>query len=164
MKLRYIFLLFFAAFLLQSTLLNHLSLFGVTPNLILCLVVLLSFWLTGYGTMAAGIVFGLLQDLCFGELIGGAAICYFLISLCIWLTRHLLYRDNVLSVFFLTLLCTAAYQVLYWALYAVMGGTARFLYAMSILPLLIICNCVVNIAVYFLFRRKLVRYPSDRYV
>lgn len=163
MKVRYMFLILAGAFLIQSTLLNQLPLFGVTPNLILCLVTLFAFWFDGYGAMAAGIVFGLIQDLCFGELIGIAAICYFFISLGIWLTKHLLYRDNILSVFFLTLVCTAAYELLYWGLYAMMGGTAHILYMLSILPLLIIYNCVVTIGAYLLFGRKLVKYPGDRY-
>lgn len=164
MKLRYTILIFAAAFLIQSTLLNELSLFGVTPNLILCLVTLFSFWFDGYGAMGAGIVFGLLQDLCFGELIGTAAIGYFVISLGIWLTKHLLYRDNVLSVFFLTLMSTIAYELLYWMILAALGGTAQILYMLSILPLLIIYNCGLTIGAYLLFGRRLIKYPGDRYV
>lgn len=164
MKLRYMYLIFALAFLIQSTLLNQLSLFGVTPNLILCLVMLLSFWFGGYGVMGAGIVFGLLQDLCFGDLIGIAAIGYFLISLGIMLTKHLLYRDNVLSIFFMTLVSTASYELIYWLLRTVMDGTAHILYMLSILPLLIIYNCVVTIGAYYIFGRKLLKYPEDRYV
>lgn len=163
MKLRYIIITFAAALLIQTTLLNQLSLFGVTPNLILCVVVLFSFWFDGYGTMGTGIVFGLLQDLAHGELIGIAAICYFFISLGIWLTKHLLYRDNVLSIFFLTLVTTSVYEFLYWIIHAAMGGTAHILYMLSILPLLLIYNCIITIGAYFIFGRKLVKYPGDRY-
>ncbi len=163
MKLRYMFLIFLGAFLIQSTLLNQLSLFGVTPNLMLCLVMLFSFWFEGYGAMSMGILFGLLQDLCFGKLMGIAAICYFLLSLGIWLTKHLLYRDNILSVFFLTLVGTCAYELMYWALHVTMGGTAHILYMLSILPLLIIYNCIVTIGIHLIFGRRLVRFPGDRY-
>lgn len=164
MKFRYVFLAFSAVFLIQSTLLNQLSLFGVTPNLLLCLLLLLAFWNEGYEPMACGIIFGLFQDLCFGELIGIAAICYFLIFLGIWMTKHLLYRDNMLSVFFITLASTSAYEFLYWFIHMSMGGTAKILYMLSILPLLIIYNCIVTVGAYLIFGRRLIKHPRDRYI
>lgn len=164
MKLRYMILFFLAAFFLQSTVLNEISIFGVTPNLILCLVILFSFWYGGYQVMGLGIFFGLLQDLCLGELIGIAAICYLAVSIGILLTQHLLYRDSILSVFFLTLVSTAVYELLYWLIHTAMGGTAHILYALSILPLLILYNCAVTMFISLLFRRRMTKYPQDRYM
>lgn len=164
MKLRYMILFFIGAFFLQSTVLNEIPLFSITPNLILCLVVLFTFWYGGYQPMGLGIAFGLLQDLCFGELIGIAPICYLVVSLGILLTQQLLYRDNILSVFFLTLVSTVVYELCYWLLHAAMGGTAHILYALSILPISIIYNCIITILIAFLFGRKMTKYPQDRYM
>lgn len=164
MKFRYMLPLFIAAFLVQSTLLNELRLFGVTPNLILCLVAVFSFWFDGPAAAGLGIFFGLLQDLCFGELIGTAALVLYLISQGIRMIKHLFYRDNLLSVFFISLLSTAVYELVYWLIQAVMGGTAHILYMLSILPLLLIYNCLATVVMYLIFRRRLIKHPRDRYV
>ncbi|MEL7658797.1 MAG: rod shape-determining protein MreD, partial [Bacillota bacterium] len=70
MKYRYSFLLFFIGFILQSTIMNHIRIFQMSPNLVLCLVVIFSFLYEGYHGIVFGILFGLISDICFAEIIG----------------------------------------------------------------------------------------------
>lgn len=164
MKYRYGFLLFFAAFLLQSTVLIHFRILGVTPNLILCLVVVLSF-LQGESQAAVyGIIFGLLQDICFGQLIGIASMGYFLVVLGIFFIKHLLYQDNIISTLVMTIASTVAYNLIYWGILYVFEAHYHFVYMIKTLPIQMIWNCFVTAGYYLAVRRRLEKNPRDRYV
>ena len=90
MKFRYSFLTFLIAFILQTTVMNHFGIFQMSPNLILCLVVIYSFLYQGFNGIINGILFGLLLDVCFAEIIGVAALSNFIVALiCIELKRYL---------------------------------------------------------------------------
>ena len=82
MKYRYSFLVFLAAFLVQGTLLNLFSVFGVTPNLMLCLVVMFSLL---YDNQMHGVVFecifGVIADMCFMMYAGVSSLGYLAVSL-----------------------------------------------------------------------------------
>ncbi len=164
MKYGHSFLLFLAAFLLQSTVLNHLSFFGVTPNLVLCLVIVLTFLYEGYAGIAGGILFGLLQDLCFSEIIGIASFSYFIIGLSILYVKNLLYQDNVLSILFITISSTLSYCFIYWAVFFLFNGHYHFLYMIKILPISIIYNNIFTISYYIIIGKQLEKNPKDRYV
>ena len=59
---------FLVAFLIQTSLLNIISIKGYTPNLLLCLVVVFSFlYEDGLYGIIFGAVFGLLYDICFSS-------------------------------------------------------------------------------------------------
>lgn len=164
MKQRYIFLLFFVAFLLQSTVLIHFRILGTTPNLILCLVVLLSFLRDGFEGAGFGIAFGLLQDVCFGQLVGIASISYFLVAIGILFIKHLLYQDNIVSILVITLAATVLYNLIYWSVLFIFNGHYHFLYMAKTLPILIIWNCVVNSVYYIFLGKRLEKNPRDKYV
>ena len=116
MKYRYGFLLFLFGFLLQSTVFKHLCIMGMSPNITLCLVILLPFLYGGKQGAVLGILFGLLQDLCFGLVIGPMAITYFLIALAMGRLRYTFYRDSLLSIFIAAVTGTVLYVLLYLSL------------------------------------------------
>lgn len=163
MKYRYAFPLFFVAFLLQSTVVNHLGVLGVTPNLILCLVILTSFLYETNQGASLGVGFGLLQDLCFGLVIGPSAIAYFLVALMIKQLRRVFYRDNLLSVFFAAIIGTALYVLLGWGLTSVFGGIYEFLYVMKMMPVLMGYHFIIMIVFYLIRGNRGIPHPNDRY-
>ena len=81
-------ILFTIAFLIQASLLNLVSIGGVTPNLLLCLVVVFSFLYEDelYGIIF-GAVFGVAYDICFSSVTGYTAIALVLTSLMILIVR-----------------------------------------------------------------------------
>ncbi|WP_324823377.1 rod shape-determining protein MreD [Sinanaerobacter sp. ZZT-01] len=164
MKYGHSFILFLAAFLLQSTVLNHLSFFGVTPNLVLCLVIVLTFLYDEYPGIVGGLLFGLIQDLCFGEIIGIASLAYFAIGLSILYVKKLLYQDNVLSILFITISSTLGYYLIYWGVFFLFNGHYHFLYMAKILPISIIYNNIFTIFYYLIIGKTLEKNPKDRYV
>lgn len=158
-----VFLMFAAAFLLQSTLFLHLRVFGAAPNLLLCLVVVMAFLYEGNHAILPGIVFGLLQDLCFSPLIGPAAMIYLLLSVLMGYIRIFLYRDSIPSLFFASLIGTVLYQLFSFGIGAIFGGTYTFLHVIMALPALAAYHFIVMLIFYLIVGRRSIRHPQDRY-
>lgn len=164
MKYRYSFLLFLSALILQTTVMNHFRIFQMSPNLVLCLVVVFSFLYEGYHGIIYGLLFGLIIDVCFAEIIGVASICYFAIALiCIGLKRYL-YKDSMISVTIVSAIGTAVYALGYWSIYRMLGIRTDFLYVMEKEAVLLIYHIVITLAVYQIVSRSVIRHRGDRYM
>ncbi|MGI6727559.1 MAG: rod shape-determining protein MreD [Anaerovoracaceae bacterium] len=163
MKYRYTLLLFFLGLLIQSTLMVHFRVLGVTPNIVLCFVTLLSFLYEGNQGVILGVICGLLQDLFFSVIIGPAAIAYFIVALVMEILKRLLYRDSILSIFFASLIGTFTFYIINWGIVSIFGGTYSFLYILKKLPILAIYHFVIMLIFYLTVGRKTIRYPQDRY-
>lgn len=164
MKYRYAFLYFLAAFLLQSTVLIHFRVLGIAPNLVLCLVARFSFLYEKPYGMVMGILFGLLLDLCFGPVIGVAALAFFLTGLTLSFLRGYLYQESAISMFFAALISTLVYEAVYFICLLVLGMGYQILYVLKYLPVLIVWHSLILIGIYFLTARRMEKYPNDRYV
>ena len=164
LKYRYMIPLYIAAFLLQTAVLPQLALPVCTPNLLLCLLIMTSFWEEGYMGAVLGIASGIVQDMCFGHMIGIAALCYYAVALGVMAVRHFLFRSSLLSSLLVVLLSTAAYSFLYWGISVIMGSSYRLFYMAETLPFLLLYNGAVSMVLYFIFRSRARRYPEDWYL
>lgn len=164
MKYRYAICMFMAAFVIQTTLMNIVGVFGVTPNLLLCLVVIFSFLFdeNNYG-LVLGVVFGLLYDICFSEYTGIAALAFFVISLSIMLVNIIMNKEAVISVIIVSSAATVLYTLMYWSLMAMLGSSYSFTYMIKNLPFYILYNTAVVIILYYSMIKKVIRYHYDRY-
>ena len=70
MKFRFTILIFFLAFVLQTTFLNTFAIAGVTPSLIVILLICYYFFNKEPAGIATAMVFAVLLDIAFGGLIG----------------------------------------------------------------------------------------------
>jgi rod shape-determining protein MreD len=164
LKYRYSFLLFLLAFIIQTTLMNHFRIFQMSPNLILCLVVIFSFLYEGYHGIIFGLAFGMVVDVCFAEIIGVSSLCYFAIALiCIGMKRYL-YKDSMISVTLVSAMGTTIYAVLYWSIYRMLGIGADFLYVMEKEAVLLIYHIVITLAIYQIVSRRVIKHRGDRYM
>lgn len=164
MKYRNSFLIFLAVFILQSTVLNFFRIFDISPNLILCLVVIFSFLYEGYHGVIYGLAFGFIFDICFGKVIGIAPLAYFVVALvCIGMKRYL-YKDSMISILIVSSMGTAVYALVYWSLYSMLGGAADFGYVMEKGAVQLACHVVINLIIYHFVRRSVIRHPGDRYM
>ena len=154
---------FIAAFLLQSTLVLNFNIAGITPNFILCMTVLFSFLYKGNQGLVFGVIFGLLQDIGFSILIGPSAILYFLIALLMSEIRHYLYRDSILNLFFVSIMGTGLYYVIYWLILMIFKSNYSFIYMIKGLPVLLVFNFIIMVAFYLAVGKRDIRYPRDRY-
>lgn len=164
MKYKFSFLIFLLAFILQTTVLNHFRVFQMSPNVILCLVVVFSFLYEGYHGIVFGLVFGFISDICFAEIIGIAPFCYFTVALiCIELKRYL-YKDSRISVTIVISMGTTVYALLYWSAYALLGMGAGFLYVMEKEAILLVYHIIITLAIYQIINRSVIKHSGDRYM
>ncbi|MCI5898107.1 MAG: rod shape-determining protein MreD [Anaerovoracaceae bacterium] len=164
MKYRFALPLFLAAFLLQTTVMNHFKVFGTAPNLILCCLIILTFFFEGYSGGVLAILFGLLQDVCFGVIVGPSAISYFAVFLLMKQLRYLFYRDSIFSVLCAAVVGTVPALLLNWAIVAAFGGVYHISYVLKDLPVLIVYHFIVILAFYLLWGRRMIRrHPEDSY-
>ncbi|MDD2189941.1 MAG: rod shape-determining protein MreD [Eubacteriales bacterium] len=164
MKYRYSLLSFLIAFILQTTVMNHFSIFQMSPNLILCLVVVYSFLYQGYHGIINGILFGLIVDVCFAEVIGIAALSNFIVSLiCIELKRYL-NKDSLISVVIASSVGTMAYSLLYWSIYKMLGNDYDLMYVMGKEAVLLIYHILVIAIIYQIISHSIIKHHGDRYM
>ena len=164
MKYRYAAGMFLAAFILQTTLLNVAGVFGATPNLLLCLVVILSFLYDDNNCgLVLGVVFGLLYDICFSEYVGIAALALFAVSLSVMLVNIVMNKEAVFSVVIISAASTVMYTLIYWWIMAMLGSSYSFVYMAKLLPVYILYNTTIVIMLYFLMIKKVIRHHYDRY-
>jgi len=164
LKYRYSFCAYVVAFIVQSTLLHDVSFFGVAPNLILILTIVFSFLFNEKHGIIFGVIFGLLSDLSFSEVIGISALCYFLIALSIEGLKKFIYRDNVISVIFISAFGTLLYNILYWGISGVFGGNIDFVYMLFKQPVSIVYNSILVLPIYWFLVRKVIRYRGFKYM
>lgn len=143
---------------------NHFRIFEMSPNLILCLVVIFSFLYEGYHGIFWGLAFGFASDIFFAELIGVAAMCNFTVALiCIGLKRYL-YKDSRISVTIVSVTGTAVYALLYWSVNKMLGIGGEFLYVMEKEAVLLIYHIIIVLAIYQVVSRSVIRHRGDRYM
>lgn len=136
----------------------------MSPNLVLCLVVIFSFLYEGYHGIIFGILFGLFSDICYAEIIGIASISYFAIALIIIEMKRYLYKDSVISVLIVSSIGTAVYALLYWSIYKMLGIGFQFLYVMEKEAVLLIYHIVITLIIYHFVSRSVIKHRGDRYM
>jgi len=164
LKYRYSFLLFFIAFILQTTVMNHFRIFQMSPNLILCLVVIFSFLYEGYHGIFFGLVFGFISDICFSEIIGVAAMCNFTVALLCIGSKRYFYKESMISVTIVSAVGTSVYALLYWSVNRMLSNGADFIYVMEKDAVLLIYHIVITLAIYKVVSRSVIKHRGDRYM
>ncbi len=164
MKYRYAIIAIAVAFWLQGSALNLISVFGITPNLILCLVTGFAFlYENSYFTGVCAIAAGLLTDVFYMPYVGITAMSYFLVFLGIICLRMLLNKESIVVMMLVMAASTVTFQLLVWALSLMMGTEIPFLTVPGRLPLQILLNIGVIALFYAAVSGKVIRYKNDRY-
>ena len=130
---------YIVAFFVQLSLLNVVSLAGVTPNLILCLAVYFTYrWHDGLPAGMAGVPFVLLLDGVSAPYFGVGGLCLFLVCLGVSYMARDVNKDHLLVFFTVSSAGIAAYELLYWIVMHLLGNptgiTAAMLHLLIALP------------------------------
>ena len=155
---------FLVAFLIQGSLLNMISIAGSTPNLLLGLVVILSFLYDKelYGILY-GAGFGILYDICYSDVIGPTPIALVLTSMCVILMRYYANVENSVSMSVVSILSFIIYYIINWGLYSFAGNPIGLGYVLvhSIVPM--IYTLAIVFVIYKVLIRDVVKHHRDRY-
>ncbi|HAL32369.1 MAG TPA: rod shape-determining protein MreD [Lachnospiraceae bacterium] len=85
----------FVAFLLQSTLFQHLSFAGIVPNMMIIVTCICGFMSGKNDGMIAGFICGLLMDVFYGDVLGFNALVYLYIGYTSGSVNRLFYPEDI---------------------------------------------------------------------
>ncbi len=164
MKVGYTFFIFSFAFILQITVMNMFRIMNVAPNIILCLVIILSFlYEEEYKGIIFGTIFGLVLDVCYGLFVGVSAIGFLLIGFGVILIKEILNKENIISIIIVTAAATILFNMHYWATMALFGSECDFLYWLKLQPIYVLYNILFATIFYLIMINKVIKHRSDRY-
>jgi rod shape-determining protein MreD len=144
--------------------LNLFSIYGATPNLILCLVVIYSFLYEDFNGLILGVVFGLLSDSCMAQYVGVAAFSYLIVSLLVINLRETINKENIASIIIVSVGSTLVFNFIYFIINACFGSVYSLTYWLKLQPIYIIYNTAIVFILYLIFIKKVVKYRNDRYL
>lgn len=152
-------LLFLAAFIIQSGVINIVSIMGRTSNLILALVVVFSFLYENklYG-FVWGSFFGVLYDICFGIVIGETAIPLALIALVIFSMNGIYNVENYLNLSVIALGTIVGFTFINWILLRIAGHPESIGMVVSYMHISWIMTFVVVTIVYFILLKDVIKF------
>jgi rod shape-determining protein MreD len=147
-------LLYGIAFLLQFSLLNLFSVFGVTPNLILCLLVFITYkYNDGVKPALLGIPFSLLADSISGQYVGVGALALFLLCLAVAYFGRDLNRETIWTLLTVSAIGTVVYNSLYWLILSILGNPGTFFGLLKFLFLAVPMNLLAVAIAFFVYTR-----------
>ena len=139
-----LFLIYTVSFLLQCTVLNTVAVFGITPNILLVLTIVYSFFFQKMDGIVFSILFGLIQDMFFGQVEGISPLIYFAVGMLLKMVRSVVFRDNKLLLILVTAAATLFYTAAYWALNSMMlQADMSLIYWLKSVPVSIVWNYIV---------------------
>lgn len=155
---------FLVGFLIQTSLLNLISIVGHTPNLLLCLVIVFSFLFEEdlFG-LVYGAIFGLLYDMCMSTVVGPTAISLALVAVLILILREYANIENIINMLLTAALSVAVYSAVDWLLRKIAGSTVGFIYMVKTMPISWIYSMAVVTVLYLILIRKVETHRKDRY-
>lgn len=110
-------LLVVLCFVLQTTLLKRIALAEVVPNLLLILVIAISYMKGANAGMATGMLCGLLSDFLYGDVVGMGALSFLLIGFLAGFSNRIYDPEDVTIPVILTAAGDFLYSILYYILH-----------------------------------------------
>ena len=126
MNIFIIFLIIAINFILQSTILTYVSIFGVLPNTSLIIIVVIALLKGKKAGGIVGLLIGLLQDIIFSSVIGVNGFIYFFVGYFVGMAENKLSKDNMLIPFIMTAGATVGYHLLYYLFMFFLGHDIAF--------------------------------------
>jgi rod shape-determining protein MreD len=147
-------------FFVQFSLLNLFSVNGVTPNLILCLMIFITYkYNNGLKPALLAIPFALLSDVIGGQYVGVSALALFVLCLAVSYFGRDLNRETIWTLLTVSAIGTVVYYFIYWLILKILGNPGTILDLMKFLLISVPANMITVSIAFFVFtqvfRRRL---------
>jgi rod shape-determining protein MreD len=162
MKMRYAALVFPAAFVVQAVMLRYIAIRDVSPNILLCLVIVFAFLYDEPFGVVFGAIFGILWDTEFGLYVGISAVSQVSAAFLAMRIKRYLNHELLLPALAAGLAGVLLNNAVYWGLYKLTGIPHTLLYILRMQPVLIAYNLPVVLLFHLMFRRGVIRHRKDR--
>lgn len=111
---------------LESTLLEQFNIFGVTADLVMVWVVLLTLLWGRRRGVAVGLIFGLVEDVFFARYIGANALAKIAVAFFVGSFEGKIYKENIIVPVLATAASSMVYQMCIWLLELYLGRMVDF--------------------------------------
>lgn len=150
-------------FIVQSTILPYISIFGVVPNTTILIIISIAFLRGEYYGGFTGLVMGLLQDIIYSTIIGINGFIYFFLGFFLGKLESKISRDNLVLPLLFSILGTIYYHLMRYVFMFFLSTPIAFASIFSRELLVeIIYNMVFMIPIFKLFNKIFVT-PSIRF-
>ena len=154
---------FLIAFLMQNSFINLFSIDGHTPNLLLAMVLTLSFvYETEVYGIAFGAAFGVLYDICWSGVVGPTPIALVVVSFLILFEREYVNRDNRLIACCSFAIAVFLFYSLYWCLQSIAENTVGYWHSIVLISGSGVYTIAVTIILFLLLLRFDKKLNRDR--
>ncbi|KHS56788.1 MAG: rod shape-determining protein MreD [Terrisporobacter othiniensis] len=162
MKKVYLCLLGIAILILENSITNYITIFGVTIDFLLIFLTIISLYLDDLESSIIGAVLGLLKDISVGGIFGVNALIYFLICYIISYSRKKIYKESKVTIFTLILATTIFSSVLNIlasiVVYSSFTAVRLMIRGIVILPIL---NSIMALILYKAFDKSILKLKED---
>ncbi|MEW9079643.1 rod shape-determining protein MreD [Terrisporobacter glycolicus] len=162
MKKVYLSLLGIAILILENSITNYISIFGVTIDFLLIFLTIISLYLDELESGIIGAILGLLKDITVGGIFGLNGLVYFLICYIISYSRKKIYKESKVTIFTLILATTIFSSVLNILASIVVYNSFTFtrliIRGIVILPIL---NSIIALILYKAFDKSILKLKED---
>ena len=150
----------FFIIILQNSIINYLSVFGMTINIVLIYLVIISLYLYELESGIIGAILGLILDSSVGGIFGANALIFFAIAYMVSYIKDKVYKESPIMIFTIILGTTFIYCGISFLLARVLYNVCTFT---SIIKILIIpiLNSLVGILVYKIFKKPILRLEEE---
>jgi rod shape-determining protein MreD len=162
MKTRYAFLIFLAAFMAQATLLRYIAINDVSPNILLCLVIVFAFLYDEPLGAVFGVAFGILWDVEFGLYAGVSAVSQLSAALAASRIKRYLNHELLLPALASGVAGVVLNEAVYWGIYKLAGAPRSIAGILRRQPILIAYNLLFVMIFHLILRRGVIKHRKDQ--
>lgn len=154
-------IIFIIMAILQNSIINIFTLWGVSVNLPLCFFMMIIFLSSKEKNLLIyGILTGLYFDITVGLGFGIKALSYFIVGIAVFLLKEFLNEESKLSVIICSTISTILYHTTTYFLSMVLYGQYSFArFFLTLLPLILL-NDVISLIIYLILRKIYGRRPK----
>ena len=162
MKKIYLCLIGIAILILENSITNYTSCFGVTVAYILIFWTIISLYMDELKSSMIGAIIGLLKDITVGGIFGINSLIYFLVCYIVSYSRRKIYKESKITIFALVLATTIFSSLIKMLSSMVVFSsftTARLMFkGMAILPIL---NSIMALILHKVFDKSILKLKED---
>jgi rod shape-determining protein MreD len=149
MKTRLILLISVITYILQTTIVAHIQIGGIHPNLLIMVLVIFILIFDNNEGYYVAIIFGLLQDIMATKALGINTLIYVLIALTLYQFKEVFFSEFRVSVMIATAIAGFFYHMAYYTVSVfILDNTRTFLFAFSTGTIELLLNILIVYIIY----------------
>lgn len=146
--------------IIQNSIINYLSIFGMTINLVLIYLVIISLYLEELESGIIGAILGIILDSSVGGVFGSNALILFALSYMVSYMRDKVYKESPVMIFTIILISTLIYCGCSFLLAKNLYNVCKF---KSIIKIIVvpILNSLVGLLIYKIFKNPILKLEEE---